>query len=288
MNGRYGLKSVRLGLAGLLAGLTLMGCESIADKKDPIPKSVIDAANLNDLLLAAGDAEESVQYFQSALAQEPNRADFRRGLAVSLSRAKRYPESARVFQELVTLGQDIPADRINYAFVAARLQRWDDVRAVVNDLPPGVETSRRYLVIAMLADHDQNWALADQSYSRAETLATNPASVINNWGVSRMSRKDLSGASETFERALSFDSRLFSAKNNLAISRGLQGNFELPIVPMTEKEKAIILNNLGLIAVRRGDKDIAKGLFAAAVDAHPQHYAAAADRLAALEGSIEN
>ena len=288
MNDGYSFGKLRLAAAGVMATLALAGCESIAQKKDPIPKSVIDAANLNDLLLAAGDAEESVQYFQAALAQEPNRADFRRGLAISLSRAKRYPESARVFQELVTLGQDTPEDRVNYAFVAARLQRWDDVRAVVNELPPGVETSRRYMVVAMLADHDQNWALSDQSYARAETLATNPAGVINNWGVSRMSRKDLTGAEATFERALSFDSRLFSAKNNLAISRGLQGNFELPIVPMTEKEKAIILNNLGLIAVRRGDKDIAKGLFAAAVDAHPQHYAAAADRLAALEGSIEN
>ena len=272
----------------LILLLTAAACESIATKKDPIPKSVIDAANLTDLLLAAGDPGESVTYFEAALAEEPSRADFRRGLAVSLSRAKRYPEAARVFQELVTLNQDIPEDRINYAFVAARLQRWDDVRAVVNDLPPGVETSRRYLVVGMLADHDQNWAMADQSYARAETLATNPANVINNWGVSKMSRKDLPGAAATFERALSFDSRLFSAKNNLAISRGLQGNFELPIVPMTEREKAIILNNLGLIAMRKGETGIARGLFAAAVDAHPQHYAAAADRLAALEGSVEN
>ena len=281
-------RKILLAFAATIICIAMQGCESIANKKDPIPKSVIDAANLNDLLLAAGDADEAVAYFQAALVQEPERADFRRGLAISLSRAKRYPESARVFQELAALGQDTPEDKINYAFVAARLQRWDDVRAVVNDLPGGVETSRRHLVVAMLADQDQNWALADQSYARAEALATNPASVINNWGVSRLSRKDLPTAEATFKRALSFDSRLFSAKNNLAISRGLQGNYELPIVPMSEKEKAIILNNLGLIAIRRGDNDIAKGLFAAAVDAHPQHYAAAADRLAALESSVEN
>lgn len=268
--------------------LTLSGCESIAEKKDPIPKSVIDAGNLSDLLLAAGNPEESIQYFEAALAQEPDRADFRRGLAISLGRAKRYPEAARIWQEMTALGQDTPADRIEYAFVAARLQRWDDVRAVVNNLPASLQSSRRYLVSAMLADNEQNWALADDAYTQAERLATNPASVLNNWGVSKLSRKDLTGAEATFERALSFDARLFSAKNNLAISRGLQGNFELPIVPMTEKEKAIILNNLGLIAVRMGEGAIAKGLFAAAVDAHPQHYSAAADRLAALEGSIEN
>lgn len=275
-------------LFAVLAAAALTACESVSQKQDPIPKSVIDAANLNDLLLAAGDPEESVAYFQKSLAAEPNRADFRRGLAISYARAKRYPEAARVYQEMTALGQDEPADRIEYAFVVARLERWDEVRSILNSLPSGVETSRRYMAEAMLADHEQNWTQADQAYARAEALSANPAKVINNWGVSMMSRNDLPKASATFERALSFNSRLFSAKNNLAISRGLQNNFELPIVPMTEKEKAIILNNLGLIAVRKGEMDIAKGLFAAAVASHPQHYTAAADRLAALEGTIEN
>ena len=70
--------------------------------------------------------------------------------------------------------------------------------------------------------------------------------------------------------------------------RGLQGNYQLPVIPMTEKEKALILNNLGVIAMRKGEEAVARGLFAAAVDAHPQHYGAAASRLAALEAVIEN
>ena len=274
-------------IAATMAAL-LSACQSIADKKDPIPPSVVDAANLSELLLAAGDPEESIVYFQRALAEEPNRADFRRGLAISMARAKRYPESARIYQEMIALGQAEPADRMEYALVAARLDRWDDVRSVISELPTGLNHYRRHMLEAMLADHDQNWAAADAAYARAETLTTNPASVLNNWGVSMMSRGNLPQAEATFQRALSFNSRLFNAKNNLAIVRGLQGNYELPVIPMTEKEKAIILNNLGLIALRKGEQGIARGLFAAAVDAHPQHYGAAADRLAALEGVIEN
>ena len=270
-----------------LCGL-LGACQSIADKKDPIPRSVVDAANLSELLLTAGNPEESIAYFQRALAEEPNRADFRRGLAISMSRAKRYPEAARIYQEMMALGQAEPGDEMEYALVAARLDRWDDVRTVVNGLPAGLNHYRRHMLEAMLADHEQNWTAADAAYARAETLTTNPAGVLNNWGVSMMSRGNLPQAEATFERSLSFNSRLFNAKNNLAIVRGLQGNFELPVIPMTEKEKAIILNNLGLIALRKGEDGIARGLFAAAVDAHPQHYGAAADRLAALEGVIEN
>jgi Flp pilus assembly protein TadD len=276
-------------VTGALAVLVFCtGCQSIAEKKDPIPQSLIDAAEVGDLLLTAGDPEESVAYFQTALAQEPERADFRRGLAISLGRAKRYPESARIYQEMIALGQAEPGDRMEYALIIARMQKWDEVRGIVQSLPGGLNTSRRHMLEAMLADHDQNWGAADAAYARAETLTTNPAGVLNNWGVSMMSRGDLKRAEATFERALSFNSRLFNAKNNLAIARGLQGNFQLPVVPMTEKEKAIILNNLGLIALRKGERNIAKGLLAAAVESHPQHYASAADRLAALEAVVEN
>ncbi|MEM9138674.1 MAG: tetratricopeptide repeat protein [Pseudomonadota bacterium] len=270
------------------AAFGVAGCESISEKKDPLAKNVIDEAGLTDLLLTAGDPEESVTYFQGALAQEPERADYRRGLAISLARAKRYPESARIYQEMITLGQAEPIDKLDYALVAARLDKWSEVKAVVAELPGGLNSGKRHMIEGMLADQEQNWPAADAAYARAETISTNPAGVLNNWGVSLMSRGDLPAASRSFERALTYDSRLFSAKNNLAISRGLQGNFQLPVIPMTEKEKAIILNNLGVIALKRGNQKIAKGLFAAAVDAHPQHYEAAATRLAALEAVVEN
>ena len=275
------------GLLATLVLVTLSACNLPPDAT-PLNGNLIDDARIENLLLTAGDPEESVQYFQNALAQEPNRADFRRGLAISLGRAKRYPEAARVFEELIALGQAEPDDRIEYAQVAARLEKWEDVKTVVADLPAGLNTTRRYLVEAMLADHEQNWNAADAAYTQAETLATNPAAVLNNWGVSQMARGDMRKAEETFERALSFDSRLFNAKNNLAIARGLQGNFQVPPVPMSETEKAFILNNLGLIALREGQKEVARGLFAAAVEAHPQHYAAAASRLAALDAVGEN
>lgn len=272
----------------VVAAFGVAGCESISEKKDPLAKNVIDEAGLTDLLLTAGDPEESVTYFQGALAQEPERADYRRGLAISLARAKRYPESARIYQEMITLGQAEPIDKLDYALVAARLDKWSEVKAVVAELPGGLNSGKRHMIEGMLADQEQNWPAADAAYARAETISTNPAGVLNNWGVSLMSRGDLPAASRSFERALTYDSRLFSAKNNLAISRGLQGNFQLPVIPMTEKEKAIILNNLGVIALKRGNQKIAKGLFAAAVDAHPQHYEAAATRLAALEAVVEN
>jgi tetratricopeptide (TPR) repeat protein len=273
-------------LSALLAALPLVlgGCEGgMADRESPLAGNIIDDAEIADLLLAAGDPEDSIAYFENALSQEPDRADFRRGLALSLARAKRYPEAARIFGEMIARGEAEPADRLEYAMVAARLQQWDDVRAIVAGLPPGMDTARRHQIDAMLADHEANWAAADAAYARAEELATNRAAVLNNWGVSQMSRGDFPAAVGMFERALAYDSRLFSAKNNLAIAQGMMGDYQLPAVPMTETERAYLLNNLGVIAERGGQREVARGLFAAAVEAHPQHYAAAASRLAALQ-----
>ena len=131
------------------------------------------------------------------------------------------------------------------------------------------------------------WDTADIAYERAARSSTRPARILNNWGVSKMARGDLFATEKTFERALSFESNLFSAKNNLVIARGLQGKFTLPIVPLDDEERAILLNNLGIIAMRQGDERTAKGLFAAAVEAHPKHYSGAADRLATLEANVQ-
>lgn len=276
-----------LWLAGGLVAFGLSACESVSEKKDPLAANVIDEANLNELMLTVSDPNDAVRYFQQSLAKEPDRADFRRGLARSLVRAERYNEAERVFEELIALGQDEPVDRVEYAMVSIRLDHWDDVRSAVARFPDGLQTPRRYLIEAMLADQDQEWDKADKLYAKAEGLAAEPAPVLNNWGVSLMARGDLKAAEKTFERAVSYDTGLFSAKNNLAIVRGLQREYTLPLVPMEDEERAVMLNNLGIIAMRQGDERIARGLFAAAVEAHPQHYAGAADKLAALESTVE-
>ena len=270
----------------LMLGLANCAETNVKNKPDPLAGDIIDEANLTDLLLTAGDPEDAVAYFEAAVEREPNRADFRRGLAKSYANAKRYPESARVYQELVSLGQAEPRDQLDYAYVAIRVDDWATAQSLAAGLPSGMNTPRRHLIDAIIADHNKNWAGADASYARAESLSPNPAEILNNWGVSQMSRGDLPKATETFKRTVSYDSRLFEAKNNLALSRGLQGNYQIPVVPLTDVERVTIYNNLGLIALRRGDQRIARGLFAQAVATHPQYYQSAADSLAALEATV--
>ena len=76
--------------------------------------------------------------------------------------------------------------------------------------------------------------------------------------------------------------KLFTAKNNLVLARAAQKNYALPVIPMTEEEKAQLLYTAGLSAVKQGDKDVGRGLFQDAIDTHPRHFEDAVRSLDAL------
>lgn len=268
-------------LLGLLSACAQQGAQDA--KTARLDTNPIDNLNLNDIMLTVADAEDAVEYFRKTLAQNPDREDLQRGYAYALMRARKYPEARLAFRALIEAGRAQPADRVEYAHALARLEQWDDVAAQLALLPEGFVSARRLMLEALLADHRRDWAAADAAYERARQMAAQPAPVYNNWGVSKMARGDFAGAEEAFEKALTYDPSLFSAKNNLALTYGLQRRYRLPLVFMTDEERAILKHNLGLLALRQGDKAVARGLFAEAVEAHPRHFEAAAAKLAALD-----
>lgn len=258
------------------------------DKQVELQSNAIDELNLNDVMLTVADPEDAVEYFRSSLNKEPGRTDLQRGYAYSLLRAKQYGEARLAFRNLIENGAAEPSDRVEYAHTLARLEQWEDVSSELNGLPGGYVSSRRMLLEGMLADHNKDWGAADAAYEKAREMSTQPAPIYNNWGVSKLARGDMKDAERAFEQALTYDPKLFSAKNNLTITYGLQKQYRLPLVTLSEEERAILLHNLAVLALRQGDKGIAKGLLTQSVEIHPRHYAAASDKLAALEAVVIN
>ncbi|MFO7854926.1 MAG: tetratricopeptide repeat protein [Paracoccaceae bacterium] len=280
--------------AALLAlALLVSGCTGLSEPNVDIEAeraegavNPLDQDSLNDLMLTVAGADEAVSYFRQALAQNPEDAELRRGYARALDRNGQYGESRLVWRRLIDSGEATRRDRVDYAFVLARLDLWDEVEEQLSLLPPGQETSRQLLVRAFLADQRGDWDAADAAYARAREISPEPASVVNNWGVSEMARGDMAAAEARFEEAVALDPRLFGAKNNLAIAYGLQRKYRVPLVTLAEVERAIVLHNLGVVALRQGDREIGRDLLEQSLAAHPRHYAPAADKLAAL-GAIQ-
>ena len=275
-------------LLALLAGATFLSACAEQSGKETVERAfqdvnVIDDANLNEVMLTVGDPNEAVSYFQRVVKEQPKNVEFQRGLAQSLVRAKRYDEGAAAWQRTVALPAATNDDRVEMADALIRAGDWAKAEKTLTAIPPTHETFKRYRLEAIIADSKQQWKKADSFYETAVGLTTSPAPVLNNWGYSKLTRGDYKDAERLFNSAVAQDSTLFTAKNNLVLSRGAQRNYNLPVVPMDQTERAQLLHTMALSAIKQGDVETGKGLLREAIDTHPQHFEAASRSLAALE-----
>jgi Flp pilus assembly protein TadD len=275
-------------LALCLSGtVALTGCgqrQSDAEVQRAIKSvNVIDESNLNDIMLTVGDPDEAVAYFKKTSAEQPDRIDLKRGLAKSLIRANHPTEAVAVWTQIVASPEGTNEDRVALADSLIRTNDWTRAEAELNQIPPTHETYERYRLEAMVADSKKDWKKADSFYEIAAGLTTKPAGVLNNWGFSKLTRGDYAGAEKLFIESLTYDATLFTAKNNLVLARGAQRKYDLPVLDMTQTERAELLYTLALTAIKQSDITVGKGLLQQAIDTHPQYFEAAARSLAALD-----
>lgn len=274
-----------------VAAVGLAACDQSSDaevERALKDLNVVDESNLNDVMLTVGDPNEAVRYFADANANDPGRIDLQRGLAKSLVRAKRNPEAIEAWQTVVAHEEVTDTDRVDLADAFVRNNRWDDAAATLNTIPPTFETFKRYRLEAMVADTRQQWEKADSFYQTAVGLTTRPATVYNNWGYSKLTRGDYPEAERMFIDALRFNGNMFTAKNNLVLARGAQRNYTLPVIPMTQTERAQLMHTMALAAIKQNDVTIGKSLLTDAISTHPQYFEEAARALEALEANVVN
>lgn len=270
----------------IMGGLTLSAC---AEKgEDTVERAfqdvnVVDETNLNDVMLTVADPNEAVSYFSRSLKTQPDRIDLNRGLAKSLVRAKRNTEGVSAWTKVVSMPEATPQDSVELADALIRAGDWAKAETTLDSIPPTHETFERYRLEAMVADANKEWTKSDSFYETAVGLTTRPASVMNNWGYSKLTRGAYADAERLFGESIRLDQSLFTAKNNLVLARGAQRNYSLPVIPMDQTERALLLHTMALSAVKQGDVQTGKGLLREAINTHPQHFEEAVRSLRALE-----
>jgi Flp pilus assembly protein TadD len=247
--------------------------------------NVVDESNLSDVMLTVADPNEAVAYFTRSTKESPDRIDLQRGLAKSLIRAKRNTEAVPAWSKVVLMKEATPEDSIDLADALIRAGDWKRAETTLDSVPPTHETFKRYRLEAMIADGNREWKKADSFYETAIGLTTRPSGVMNNWGYSKLTRGDYADAERLFGEAIRQDESLFTAKNNMVLARGAQRNYVLPVIPMSQVERAQLLHTLALSAVKQGDVETGKGILREAIDTHPQHFEEAVRSLRALESS---
>ena len=283
------MKQTRTGVAiGGLVLATLIGCQEANPDLDQTIIGVVDESDLNSIMLTVADPSDAVEYFRGAVAKDPTRADLLRGLGKSYIRAGQPNFAITIYEKLLTMDGATPQDRVDYADALVRTNDWKAAEAQLDKVSPAVETFQRYRLEAIIADANKQWPDADAFYKAATNLTTQPASILNNWGYSKLTRGDYSEAEKLFSEAIRNNPRLFAAKNNMALARASQKNYTLPIIPMTETEKAQLYYTLGLSAVKQKDREMGIRLIRRAVETHPEFFEEAQRSLDALTGIVAN
>ena len=284
---RYYISLVAIGALALAAcGPQGQSDEELAQALKDV--NVIDESNLNDVMLTVADPDEAVSYFQRTLAVNPNRIELARGLAISLVRAGKATAAASAWSDVLAMDGSTNADRVEYADALIRSNQWDRAEAEMDQIPPTHETFKRYRLEAMIADSNKEWKKADSFYEIAVGLTTKPSGTLNNWGYSQLTRGNYVEAERLFGEALTFDTTSFTAKNNLVLARAAQRRYEMPVVPMSQTERALLIHTAALSAIKQGDIITGKSLLQDAIDTHPQFFEAAVRSLEALDSIPAN
>ncbi|WP_339644545.1 tetratricopeptide repeat protein [Jannaschia helgolandensis] len=241
-----------------------------------------EADSIRQIMLTVADPGEAVTYFQRQVDAEPDEIEHQRGLARSLVRGGRQSEAVLAWRKVVDHDDSNNDDMVSLADALIRTSDWAAAKIVLDTIPPTHETFDRYKLEAVVADSNQQWAKADSFYETAVGLTTTPAGVLNNWGYSKLTRGDGEAAERLFTEAITYDPKLFTAKNNLVLARATRRVYALPIVPMTQEERAQLLHTGALAAIKRGDTDIGRSMLEDAIDTHPRYFEPAVRALEAL------
>ncbi|MFD0980226.1 tetratricopeptide repeat protein [Tropicimonas aquimaris] len=247
--------------------------------------NAIEDNDMSDVMLTVADPNEAVNYFKRTSAEHPDRIDLQRNLAKSLVRSKQNTEAAAAWSKVVAHPESTSEDKVDYADALIRAGNWEKAEATLDSVPPTYETFDRYKLEAMIADGNKEWKKADSFYETAVGLTTRPSSTLNNWGYSKLTRGEYREAERLFGEAIQYDPKLFTAKNNLVLARGAQRNYQMPIVEMTQVERAQLLHTMALTAIKQGDVTMGRSLLQDAIDTHPQHFDAAVHSLNALDAT---
>jgi len=126
------------------------------------------------------------------------------------------------------------------------------------------------------------WEQASNSYAQALKVNPRAAEIYNNRGFSLIMQRRLAEAKANLRRAIRLDPTLDLARDNLRLVLAWEGKYRQALAGVAEADKAKALNNVGYIALMRGDLANAEAFLIRAMEMDPSYNVTASRNLAYL------
>ncbi len=272
--------------------VALAGCESLSlDQKEPEVAAlpIVEPVAPGTLALAERALSEerhkdARRLIERVLISEPENLEARLLLA-ELHLASGVPRLAEpVFESLISEA-DVGGRALQGFGISLTLQ--GDMDGGMESLQRAVAQDsglwRAWNTLGYHHDSNQDWAAAGDSYGKALEGNPDSALIYNNRGFSMLMQRRLEEAVADLNRALRIDSKFELARENLRLALAWQGKYIHAMAGASNRDMARILNNVGFIALMRGDYGNAEAYLLRAMEADPRYNETAARNLSYLK-----
>lgn len=264
-------------LPGLLAVLALASCATLWAKQEPAPEVPALAGTELENVLAAAEtalAEENFdvarQRFGRVMVSYPENARARLGLAEVHLATGRLDQSLSTFKSLEeepsVRARALQGHGIGLLLKGNVEEATGELERAVNE-EPGLW--RAWNALGRAYDLQSEWDRAGECYAKALAAKPGSAIILNNMGVSLLMQKEYARAAEAFSKAVQVQPDFKQAEANLRLALAWQGKYRQAVAGASRQELPSILNNVGYVAILRGDYERAEALLNQAMEASP-------------------
>lgn len=291
----FGLKHSRwIFLASAL--VTLSACDSLGlngddlvtaeDAVNPVQQALASTGSVADAerALDARDYQRAYSILRQHLIRNPTDDAAKLSLAQTYLGRNEGHNAQAVLDSLTDENQDSP--RAHLLRGLALLVIGERVEATVQletALAADPSLWQAANGLGLIHDFEQRWDEAEASYRLALEIKSDAAVVHNNLGYSYLRQGRLDEATKAFTTSISIEPNLATAVSNLRLALAAKGRYIDAAAGTDRADLPRVLNNIGYVAMVRGEYESAGIFFQRAIDESPVYYDTAEENLERLK-----
>ena len=292
-------RSVKPVLLVIWSSVVLIGCASfeqtapvvVAPDKTPSKEIISNQLDQAQLLLASEQYEQAYTLFREILVADPENSAAILGIAEIQLVVGNFDHARSGFKLVSASTEHRPQGLQGMGIALLADEKYDMAAEVLQQAVREDPTLwRAWTALGQIFDFRRDWENARRSHDAA--VAANDRSMIvhNNRGISFLLQGLYSDAASAFTHALTISPDMKNseiARANLRIALAWQGQYMEALSGLRNNEIPVALNNIGYIAMLRGDYEEAEAYLTRAVDKNPRFYHIAAQNLKRLKNQRE-
>ncbi|MEO3429571.1 tetratricopeptide repeat protein [Pelagibius sp. CAU 1746] len=237
-------------------------------KPEPVSPEIVAAA---EQAIEQGNYADAKLLLERVLLADPGNLRARLGMAESQLAFGQLNAAAEAFETLTKV-PEVAARAQQGRGIALLLKGQERPALFLLEQAVAQDPSlwRAWNAIGTLQDRDGHWEAAGRAYDRALELRPDSAMLYNNRGFSHLLRRDHAAAIADFDAALQLEPGMEAARENLRLAFAWAGQYDQALVGVGQKDIGRAFNNIGFVALLRGDLPAAESYLLRSMEIDPK------------------